>query len=193
MSTTHGTGTTAGPELEPVPPEETAATGAGGPDPGAMAAVTAAVRTALPPAALIDDRIRLRTYECDGLAHYRVTPALVVLPESTGQLAAVVRACAEHGVPFVARGSGTGLSGGAPPRPGGGLGAPPRADGVLVVTSRMRAIREIRREDQRAVVDPGVINLALTRATTPGGYYYAPDPSSQQVCSIGGNLAENSG
>src|SRR3954451_18414987 len=106
--------------------------------------------------AIITDHQRLRTYECDGLAHYRVTPALVVLPETTAQLAAVVRACAEHGVPFVARGSGTGLSG----------GALPRADGVLVVTSRMRTIREIRRADQRAVVDPGVINLALTRATT---------------------------
>src|SRR4051795_3295477 len=183
MSTTHGTETTAGPELGPVPPEETAATGAGGPDPGAMAAVTAAARAALPPDGLIDDRIRLRTYECDGLAHYRVTPALVVLPETTGQLAAVVRACAEHGVPFVARGSGTGLSG----------GALPRADGVLVVTSRMRAIREIRRDDQRAVVEPGVINLDVTRAAAPIGYYYAPDPSSQQVCSIGGNVAENSG
>jgi len=107
----------------------------------------------------------------------------VVLPETAEQLAAVVRACADHGVPFVARGSGTGLSG----------GALPRADGVLIVTARMRAIREVRREDQRAVVEPGVINLDVTRAATPGGYYYAPDPSSQQICSIGGNLAENSG
>jgi glycolate oxidase len=183
MSVTHGTESTAGPVPGPVPPEQTAATGAGGPDPAAMAAVSAAARGALPPDAVIDDHVRLRTYECDGLAHYRVTPALVVLPETTAQLAAVVRACAEHQVPFVARGSGTGLSG----------GALPRADGVLVVTSRMREIREVRRADQRAVVDPGVINLVLTRATTPDGYYYAPDPSSQQVCSIGGNLAENSG
>jgi glycolate oxidase len=183
MSVTHGTESTAGPVPGPVPPEQTAATGAGGPDPAAMAAVSAAARAALPPDAVIDDHVRLRTYECDGLAHYRVTPALVVLPETTAQLAAVVRACAEHQVPFVARGSGTGLSG----------GALPRADGVLVVTSRMREIREVRRADQRAVVDPGVINLVLTRATTPDGYYYAPDPSSQQVCSIGGNLAENSG
>ena len=86
-------------------------------------------------------------------------------------------------MPFVARGSGTGLSG----------GALPRADGVLVVTSRMRAIREVRRADQRAVVEPGVINLDVTRAAAPHGYYYAPDPSSQQICSIGGNVAENSG
>ena len=150
---------------------------------GALAAVTARARDLVPEAGVITDHARLRTYECDGLAHYRVTPALVVIPEDARQLAGVVKACAEHGVPYVARGSGTGLSG----------GALPHADGVLVVTSRMRAIREVRREDQRAVVEPGVINLDVTRAATPHGYYYAPDPSSQQVCSIGGNVAENSG
>jgi glycolate oxidase len=148
-----------------------------------LAAVTAVARALLPEDGVITDRQRLRTYECDGLAHYRVTPALVVMPGDTEQLAAVVTACAEHRVPFVARGSGTGLSG----------GALPHADGVLVVTSRMRAISQLRPEDQRAVVEPGVINLDLTRAATPHGYYYAPDPSSQQICSIGGNLAENSG
>ncbi len=132
---------------------------------------------------IITDHLRLRTYECDGLAHYKVTPALVVLPETTDQVAACVRACAEAHVPFVARGSGTGLSG----------GALPHADGVLIVTSRMRAIIEIDAESQRAVVQPGVINLHLSRAAEPYGYYYAPDPSSQQVCSIGGNVAENSG
>jgi glycolate oxidase len=183
MSVTHGTATTAGPVPGPVAPEDTEATGRSGADPEAMAAVTRAARAVLPPDGLIDDHIRLRTYECDGLAHYKVTPALVVLPETVEQVAAVVRACAEHGVPFVARGSGTGLSG----------GALPRADGVLIVTARMRAVREVRREDQRAVVEPGVINLDVTRAATPAGYYYAPDPSSQQICSIGGNLAENSG
>jgi glycolate oxidase len=183
MSVTHGTESTAGPVPGPVPPEETEATGSSGPDPAAMAAVVAAARAALPPDGLIEDHIRLRTYECDGLAHYRVTPALVVLPETAEQVAAVVRACAEHGVPFVARGSGTGLSG----------GALPRADGVLIVTAKMRTIREVLPEDQRAVVEPGVINLDVTRAATPTGYYFAPDPSSQQVCSIGGNLAENSG
>jgi glycolate oxidase len=183
MSVTHGTGTTAGPILGPVPPEATEATGRSGPPSAAMAAVVAAARAALPPDGIIDDHVRLRTYECDGLAHYKVTPALVVLPETAEQVSAVVRACARHGVPFVARGSGTGLSG----------GALPRADGVLIVTARMRTIREIRREDQRAIVEPGVINLDITRAATPAGYYFAPDPSSQQVCSIGGNLAENSG
>ncbi|MGN6242081.1 MAG: FAD-linked oxidase C-terminal domain-containing protein [Motilibacteraceae bacterium] len=132
---------------------------------------------------VIDDHQRLRTYECDGLAHYKVTPALVVLAETTGDVAEVVKACAEAKVPFVARGSGTGLSG----------GALPHADGVLVVTSKMRDILELDRDNQRAVVQPGVINLQVTRETLPLGYYYAPDPSSQQVCSIGGNVAENSG
>src|SRR5688572_20162495 len=183
MSGTHGTTESAGPVPGPVPPEETESTGRADADPAAVAAVTRAVRAALPPDSVIDDHLRLRTYECDGLAHYKVIPSLVVLPETAEQVAAVIRACSEHGVPFVARGSGTGLSG----------GALPRADGVLIVTSRMRAIREIRREDQRAVVEPGVINLDITKAATPAGYYFAPDPSSQQICSIGGNVAENSG
>jgi glycolate oxidase len=180
MSVTHGTQPTA----EPAPgPAGGSGPGSDGAVTAAIAAVTAAARAALPDDGIVDDHIRLRTYECDGLAHYKVTPALVVLPENAEQVAAVVRACAEHGVPFVARGSGTGLSG----------GALPRADGVLIVTARMRTIREVRGEDQRAVVEPGVINLDITRAATPAGYYFAPDPSSQQICSIGGNLAENSG
>ena len=149
----------------------------------ALAAVERRARELVGDEGVISDHNRLRTYECDGLAHYRVRPALVVIPQDAKQLAEVVRACAEHALPFVARGAGTGLSG----------GALPHAEGVLIVTSRMTTIRELRPEDQRAVVDPGVINLALTRAATPHGYYYAPDPSSQQVCSIGGNVAENSG
>ncbi|NYD43419.1 FAD-binding oxidoreductase [Nocardioides panaciterrulae] len=148
-----------------------------------LAAVAAVARRLLPEESVITDHARLRTYECDGLAHYRVTPGLVVIPEDAGQVAAIVRACAEQRLPFIARGSGTGLSG----------GALPRADGVLIVTSRMRGIREVRAADQRAVVEPGVINLDVTRAAAPHGYYYAPDPSSQQICSIGGNVAENSG
>lgn len=132
---------------------------------------------------VVTDRQELRTYECDGLAHYKVVPGLVVLARSASDVQAVVRACARHGVPFVARGSGTGLSG----------GALPHAEGVLVVLSQMREILDVDVEAQRAVVEPGVINLQLTRVTTPHGYYYAPDPSSQQVCSIGGNVAENSG
>src|SRR3954451_18422462 len=183
MSVTHGTESTAGPVLGPVPPEATEATGSSGPDPAAMAAVIEAARAVLPPDSLIEEHIRLRTYECDGLANYKVTPALVVLPETAEQVAAVVRACSEHGVPFVARGSGTGLSGGALPRP----------DGVLIVTAKMRAIREVRPEDQRAVVEPGGINLDVTRGAAPADYSFAPDLSSQQVCSIGGNRAQTSG
>lgn len=133
--------------------------------------------------AVITDHQRLRTYECDGLAQYKVTPGLVVLPETAEQVQRVVRACHESGVPFVARGSGTGLSG----------GALPRADGVLIVTTKLRSVLEIDIPSQRAVVEPGVINLALSALTKPDGYYFAPDPSSQQVCSIGGNVAENSG
>ncbi len=157
--------------------------GAGGITGAGLSAVTEVARKLLPADGVITDRARLRTYECDGLAHYRVTPALVVLPTDAPQLAAVVKACAKHQVPYVARGSGTGLSG----------GALPHADGVLIVTSQMRTITAVRRKDQRAVVEPGVINLDVTRAATPEGYYYAPDPSSQQICSIGGNVAENSG
>ncbi|GAA4582110.1 FAD-linked oxidase C-terminal domain-containing protein [Planotetraspora phitsanulokensis] len=132
---------------------------------------------------VITDPVRLRTYDCDGLTYHRATPGVVVLPESAEQIAAVVRLCDEYGVPFVARGSGTGLSG----------GALPRTDGVLIVTSRMRRILEIDIPNRRAVVEPGVTNLAISEAVRERGYYYAPDPSSQQICSIGGNVAENSG
>lgn len=132
---------------------------------------------------VITDPVRLRTYECDGLTYHRATPGVVVLPETTEQVAAVVRICDEYGVPFVARGAGTGLSG----------GALPRTDGVLIVTSKMRRILSIDLANRRAVVEPGVTNLAITEAVADRGYYYAPDPSSQQVCSIGGNVAENSG
>ena len=141
------------------------------------------LRETLGSAKVITDRQELRTYECDGLAHYKVIPALVALPHTAAEVAAVVRACHEAKVPFVARGSGTGLSG----------GALPHADGVLIVTAQMRDIIEIDPADERAVVQPGVINLHVTQAATPHGYYYAPDPSSQQICSIGGNVAENSG
>ncbi|HVD13608.1 MAG TPA: FAD-linked oxidase C-terminal domain-containing protein [Actinomycetota bacterium] len=132
---------------------------------------------------VISERNQLRTYECDGLANFRVVPSVVVLPETAEQVRVVVRACHQAGVPFVARGSGTGLSG----------GALPVADGVLVVLARMRAIVEVDLDNQRAVVEPGVLNLQVSKAVVDDGFYYAPDPSSQQVCSIGGNVAENSG
>lgn len=145
--------------------------------------LTAALRSLLPPDSVITDPVRLRTYECDGLTYHRATPGVVVLPATADQVARVVRMCNDFGVPFVARGSGTGLSG----------GALPREDGVLIVTSKMRGILEIDLPNRRAVVEPGVTNLAITEAVRDQGYYYAPDPSSQQVCSIGGNVAENSG
>ncbi len=132
---------------------------------------------------VITDPLELRTYECDGLTSHRSVPALVVLPGSAAQVAAIVAECARANVPFVARGSGTGLSG----------GALPREDGVLVVMSRMREIIEIDPVSRRAVVEPGVMNLAVSKAAAPFGLFYAPDPSSQVVCSVGGNVAENSG
>jgi glycolate oxidase len=135
------------------------------------------------PQGVISERNQLRTYECDGLANFRVIPSVVVLPETTGQVRGVVHACHQAGVPFVARGSGTGLSG----------GALPVSDGVLIVLARMRRILEVDLDNQRAVVEPGVLNLQVSKAVAGDGFYYAPDPSSQQVCSIGGNVAENSG
>jgi glycolate oxidase len=126
---------------------------------------------------------QLRTYECDGLTGHRVRPALVVLPTRTQEVAAVVRACRRDGVPFVARGSGTGLSG----------GALPHADGVLVVLARMRSILHVDVENRYLIAEPGVTNAAISAAVAEHGLYYAPDPSSQIVCSIGGNVAENSG
>ena len=132
---------------------------------------------------VISDRDVLRTYECDGLTGYRAVPGVAVLPDSAEEVQQVVRLCHQHKVPFVARGSGTGLSG----------GALPVEDGVLIVLSRMRRMLDIDIANQRVIVEPGVTNLAVSQAVSPYGYYYAPDPSSQIVCSIGGNVAENSG
>jgi glycolate oxidase len=141
------------------------------------------VTEVLGPAGVITDPTRLRTYECDGLTGYRVVPGLVCLPETAEQVAAVVRACAGAGVPFVARGAGTGLSG----------GALPIADGVVISLARMRRVLAVDVENQRAVVEPGVTNLEISKAVAGHSLYYAPDPSSQVVCTIGGNVAENSG
>jgi glycolate oxidase len=132
---------------------------------------------------VLTDRAQLRSYECDGLTGYRVVPGLVLLPHTAEQVAGAVRVCAAHGIPFVARGAGTGLSG----------GALPVADGVVISLQRLRRVLEVDPVDRRAVLEPGVTNLEITRAAAPYGLYYAPDPSSQQVCTIGGNVAENSG
>ncbi len=138
---------------------------------------------ALGAGAVISEHKQLRTYECDGLTGYRVIPGLVVLPEDAEGVRRAVAVCHEEGAPFVARGSGTGLSG----------GALPVEEGVLIVLSRMRRILEVDLPNGRVVVEPGVINLWVTEEVAPHGYYYAPDPSSQLICSIGGNVAENSG
>jgi glycolate oxidase len=132
---------------------------------------------------VVQRKDELLVYECDGLTSYRQRPAIVVLPRTTEQVAAVVKLCDRHQVPFVARGAGTGLSG----------GALPVEDSVLIVTALMKQILEVDLENQRVVVQPGVINNWVTQAVSGSGFYYAPDPSSQIICSIGGNVAENSG
>jgi glycolate oxidase len=124
----------------------------------------------------------LRTYESDGLLQYRVLPRAAVLPGSAQEVAAVVRACHQAKVPWVARGSGSGLSG----------GALPVEDGILIVLTRMRRILEVDLDNGRVTCEPGVTNIAISQAVAPD-YFYPPDPSSQIVCSIGGNVAENSG
>ncbi|MEO0840933.1 MAG: FAD-binding protein, partial [Cyanobacteria bacterium J06643_5] len=132
---------------------------------------------------VIQRREELITYECDGLASYRQRPDVAVLPKTTEQVAQVVKICNKYSVPFLARGSGTGLSGGALPIQGC----------VLIVTSLMRQILNVDLDNQRVVVQPGVINNWVTQTVSGAGFYYAPDPSSQIICSIGGNVAENSG
>ena len=137
----------------------------------------------LGPAHVLTEPEQLATYDCDGLTGWRAQPACVVLPGSAEEVQSVLRLCARDGVPFVARGAGTGLSG----------GALPVADGIVVSVARMSRILEIDVESERVVVEPGIANLDVSRAVADAGYFYAPDPSSQQVCTIGGNLAENSG
>src|SRR5205085_7674628 len=132
---------------------------------------------------LISSPEELHTYECDGLTNFRVLPCAVLLPTSTEQVQGIVRLCHRERIPFVARGSGTGLSG----------GALPVADGVLISLARMNRILEVDLSNARVVVEPGVINLDVTGRVAADGYFYAPDPSSQSVCTIGGNVAENAG
>ena len=142
-----------------------------------------ALRQLLPPRAVVSKAQELLSYDCDGLTMDRHQPPLAVLPDSTDQVAAVLKLCHERGVPFVARGSGTGLSG----------GALVEQEALLVITSRMRKVLAIDLNNQTIRVQPGVINSWVTRAVSGDGFYYAPDPSSQIACSVGGNVAENSG
>src|SRR5438270_9817391 len=132
---------------------------------------------------LITEPSQLHTYECDGLTNFRVMPQAVLLPSSTDQVQQIVRVCNREKIPFVARGSGTGLSG----------GALPAENGIVISLARMNRILEVDLPNARVVVEPGVINAEVTQRVAPHGYFCAPDPSSQSVCSIGGNVAENSG
>jgi len=138
---------------------------------------------AIVPDGVIDDEGALRVYESDGLTAYRQPPMLAALPRTTGQVSAILRWCHEQGVKVVPRGSGTSLSG----------GALPLADAVLLGMARFNRVLQIDYADRIAVVQPGVTNLAGTQAAEGERFYYAPDPSSQIACSIGGNVAENSG
>ncbi|MBI5461079.1 MAG: FAD-binding protein [Gammaproteobacteria bacterium] len=149
----------------------------------AQHALAEALRAILPATAVLASDESLRPYECDGLSAYRQLPLAVVLPETVEQVQAILRLCHARMIPVVARGAGTGLSG----------GALPHADGVLLSLARFNKILSIDPEQRIARVQPGVRNLAISEATKPYGLYYAPDPSSQIACSIGGNVAENSG
>jgi len=142
-----------------------------------------ALHAVLPAHCVLHREEDTRPYECDGLSLYRALPPVVALPETEEQVIAVLRLCKRLNVPLVARGAGTGLSG----------GALPHAQGVLMGLAKFNRIRRIDPASGTAVVEPGVRNLAISEAAAPYGLYYAPDPSSQIACSIGGNVAENSG
>ena len=141
------------------------------------------LRGVLPPQCLVTDPQAVRPFETDGLTAIRERPWAVALPETVAHVREVLRICREHDVPVVTRGAGTGLSG----------GARPRKDGVLLALTKMRRIKEIDLDACTATVEPGITNLAISQAVAEHGLFYAPDPSSQIACSIGGNVAENSG
>ncbi|HEY4862987.1 MAG TPA: FAD-linked oxidase C-terminal domain-containing protein [Xanthobacteraceae bacterium] len=147
------------------------------------AEIAAALRRIVPGEGVIDSASEMRPYESDGLTAYRQPPMLVVLPETTEQVSRILRYCYGEGIKVVPRGAGTSLSG----------GALPLADGVLLGMAKFNRVLEIDYENRLAVVQPGVTNLGITKAVEEAGFYYAPDPSSQIACTIGGNVAENSG
>jgi glycolate oxidase len=147
------------------------------------AEIVAALRDIVPGEGVIDTHEQLRAYESDGLTAYRQVPMVVVLPETTEQVSRILKYCHEAGVPVVPRGGGTSLSG----------GALPLADGVLLGLAKFNRILEIDYDNRCVVAQPGVTNLGITDAVQADGFYYAPDPSSQIACTIGGNVAENSG
>ena len=145
--------------------------------------LAARLKAILPAHCLLIDEEDLRPYECDGLTAYRELPLAVCLPENEAQVMEVLRTCHHLGVPVVARGAGTGLSG----------GAMPHAQGLVLSLARLNKILRVDPAARLAVVQPGVRNLAVSEAAAPFGLYYAPDPSSQIACTLGGNVAENSG
>ena len=145
--------------------------------------IVAALRTIVPGEGVIAGERAMRPYESDGLTAYKALPMVVVLPETTAQVAAVLRYCHDNGIKVVPRGAGTSLSG----------GALPLTDGVLLGMAKFNRIREIDYDNRVVVAEPGVTNLAVSNAVEGAGFYYAPDPSSQIACTIGGNVAENSG
>ncbi len=145
--------------------------------------IAAALRQFVPGEGVIETPVEMRAYETDGLTAYRQMPLVVVLPETTAQVSAVLKYCHEQGIKVVPRGAGTSLSG----------GALPLADGVLLGLGKFNRILDIDYANRCVVTQPGVTNLAITQAVQHKGFYYAPDPSSQIACTIGGNVAENSG
>src|ERR1700731_4801928 len=146
-------------------------------------AIVGALRAIVPGEGVIDSAAEMVPYESDGLLAYRQPPMVVVLPDTSEQVSQVLKYCFGQGIKVVPRGSGTSLSG----------GALPLADAVLLGLGKFKRIREIDFDNRVVVTEPGVTNLAITEAVAHAGYYYAPDPSSQIACSIGGNVAENSG
>ena len=146
-------------------------------------AIVAALQAIVPGEGVIDDLDGMRPYECDALSAYRQMPLVVVLPETVDQVAAILRYCQDHKVKVVPRGAGTSLSG----------GSMPVGDAILLGMAKFNRVLEIDYANRCARVQPGVTNLGVTKAVEHEGFYYAPDPSSQIACSIGGNVAENSG
>jgi len=151
--------------------------------PVALEELVAQLSAVLPPSSLLHEREDLKPFECDGMTAYQRLPLMVALPETEDQVRKVLRICHKNRLPVVFRGAGTGLSG----------GALPYAQGLLLVMAKMKSIVNIDPLARTARVQPGVRNAAISEASAPYGLYYAPDPSSQIACSIGGNVAENSG
>src|SRR5438552_10743442 len=145
--------------------------------------IVAALRAVVPGEGVIAGAREMRPYESDGLTAYRALPMVVVLPSTTDQVSRILAYCHREGIKVVPRGAGTSLSG----------GALPLVDGVLLGMAKFNRIREIDYDNRVVVAEPGVTNLAVTEAVEDAGFYYAPDPSSQIACTIGGNVAENSG